>query len=142
VAFSIYDGEQVLVNYVTDGSNEPYCIALDDGNYRITRSSQPDEELTTDGEWAISVSPGSEQDFEFGSYTDESSAVAAAEADATRSETAAMAIPGDEEAAAQEANGQDEGGMTRWIVIAAVVVAVLLFIGVLIIILSGRRATI
>lgn len=143
VAFSIYDGEQVLVNYVTDGSNEPYCISLDDGNYRITRSSQPDEALTTDGEWAISVSPGSEQNFEFGSYIDESSAVAAAEADATRSETAAMSIPEDENAAAQAADGQDEGGgMTRWIVIAAVVVAVLLFIGVLIIILSGRRATI
>lgn len=146
VAFSIYDGEQVLVNYVTDGSSEPYCIALENGNYRITRSNQPNETLTTDGEWAISVSAGSEQDFEFGSYTDAGGAAALAAADdgAAPNETAAMTTPAAaEEAAATEADAaESEGGMTRWIVIAAVVVAVLLFVGVLIIILSGRRSTI
>ncbi len=149
VAFSIYDGEQVLVNYVTDGNNEPYCIALGNGNYRITRSSQPNETLTTDGEWAISVSAGSQQDFEFGSYTGES--VAVAEASAGEGErtaasedgaSAAMEIPGQGGSAAEENSAQKEGGITRWVVIAAVVVAVLLFVGVLIIILSGRRSTI
>lgn len=140
VAFSIYDGQQVLVNYVTDGSNEPYCIALDSGNYRITRSAQPNETLTTDGEWAISVASGSEQDFEFGSYTADT--VAEADVSSTDSvESAAMEIPGEEPAAIEEA-AESEGGVTRWVVIAAVVVAVLLFVGVLIIILSGRRSTI
>jgi hypothetical protein len=144
VAFSIYDGEQVLVNYVTDGSNEPYCIALDSGNYRITRSSQPNETLTTDGEWAISVTPGSQQDFAFGSYTGDAVAETEAEGDAgtaTDAETAAMSAPGEDAAALDDA-AAGEGGVTRWVVIAAVVVAVLLFVGVLIIILSGRRSTI
>lgn len=144
VAFSIYDDEQVLVNYVTDGSSEPYCIALDSGNYRITRSTQPNETLTTDGEWAISVSAGSAQDFEFGSYTADS--VAQAGVDPAEPEGAAMALPEGETAAEtatdETATAGDEGGVTRWVVIAAVVVAVLLFVGVLIIILSGRRSTI
>lgn len=148
VAFSIYDGEQVLVNYVTDGNNEPYCIALVNGNYRITRSSLPNETLTTDGEWAISVSGGSEQDFEFGSYTEDAVALAASaegeggpDAASADSASAAMEIPG-QDGAVQDNGVQEEGGITRWVVIAAVVVAVLLFVGVLIIILSGRRSTI
>lgn len=150
VAFSIYDGQQVLVNYVTDGNSEPYCIELDNGNYRITRSSQPDETLTTDSEWAISVTAGSEQDFEFGSYTGSGEGVTAlsvsdgeegGDSEETTADTAAMALP-EENAAAQEDNATDEGGVTRWVVIAAVVVAVLLFVGVLVIILSGRRSTI
>lgn len=154
VAFSIYDGQEVLVNYVTDGNSEPYCIELDNGNYRITRSSQPNETLTTDGEWAISVTAGSEQDFEFGSYTDGGDGVAAlsssdgegadadgAGADSATADSAAMALP-EENAAAEENSVDDEGDVTRWVVIAAVVVAVLLFVGVLVIILSGRRSTI
>ncbi len=139
VAFSIYDGEQVLVNYVTDGSSEPYCISLDSGNYRITRSTQPNETLTTDGEWAISITPGSSQDFEFGSFTADS--VAQVPAGADDGSSAAMALPEEDESSAEQTAGS-EGGVTRWVVIAAVVVAVLLFIGVLIIILSGRRSTI
>jgi LysM repeat protein len=134
VAFTIYDGEQVLVNYVTDGSSEPYCIALDSGNYRITRSSAPDEVLTTDREWAIAVAPGSEQDFAFGSYVDET---ALAEAGAT-SETATSG----EALTAEAAGATEEGGVARWLVIAAVVVAVLLFVGVLVVILSARRSTV
>lgn len=149
VAFSIYDGQQVLVNYVTDGNSEPYCIELDNGNYRITRSSQPNETLTTDGEWAISVTAGSEQDFEFGSYSGSGDGVAALSAsegdegsgEEASADSAAMTLP-EENAAAGESNAGDEGGVTRWVVIAAVVVAVLLFVGVLVIILSGRRSTI
>jgi hypothetical protein len=144
VAFSIYDGQQVLVNYVTDGSSEPYCIALGSGNYRITRSTQPNETLTTDGEWAISVSPGSEQDFEFGSYSADAAAADTTNLEGGAAETAAMSVPAEEDAEARavEEAVEDEGGVTRWVVIAAVVVAVLLFVGVLIIILSGRRSTI
>lgn len=148
VAFSIYDGQQVLVNYVTDGTSEPYCIPLDTGNYRITRSSQPNETLTTDGEWAISVTAGSEQDFEFGSYTgDGVAALSSADGESSGDETpaadtAAMALPEENAAEQQTENAGDESGVTRWVVIAAVVVAVLLFVGVLVIILSGRRSTI
>jgi LysM repeat protein len=134
VAFTIYDGEQVLVNYVTDGSSEPYCISLQRGNYRITRSNAPNEVLTTDREWAIAVAPGSEQEFAFGSYVDET---ALAEAGATTE------APASGDALTAEASAStDEGGVARWLVIAAVVVAVLLFVGVLVVILSARRSTV
>ena len=127
VAFTLYDDDQVLVNYVTDGVSEPYCLTLDAGNYRITRSQLPNEVLTTDAEWAVSVAPGSSQEFEFGSYLEESAVASAASTGAVAQTTAAPA-------AAQE------GGVTRFILIAAVVVAVLLFLGVLVIVLSARRS--
>ena len=131
VAFTVYNGEQVVINYVTDGSSEPYCITgLAAGNYRITRSSTPNEVLTTDGEWAISVTEGSTQEFAFGSYTEET---AVAElGDAATNSTDRLAEADD---------GPEEGGFTRVLVIAAVVVAVLLFVGVLVVILSARRAS-
>jgi LysM repeat protein len=142
VTFSIYNGEQVLVNYVTDGTTEPYCITLDSGNYRIARSTAPDETLTTEGEWAISVSAGSEQNFEFGSYSDSGEAsddVQVADAGSADGEADSAA---EEEAQVEEGSAQQEGGMTRIIVSAAVVVAVLLLLGVLIIVLSARRSTV
>lgn len=141
VAFTIYDDEEVLVNYITDGNSEPYCISLDSGNYRITRSSQPDETLTTDGEWAISVSAGSEQTFEFGSVVeeDETAEVAGAVDD---SQTALAAGETTATDAVASVAAEEDGGVTRLIVIAAVVVAVLLFVGVLIIILSARRSSV
>lgn len=143
VAFTVYDGEQVLVNYITDGNSEPYCISLDRGNYRITRSSQPNETLTTDGEWAISVSAGSEQTFEFGSVVEEEAQVAEVDADAGDDAQAASAAEDTTQMAPAEGVAPEEdGGVTRLIVIAAVVVAVLLFVGVLIIILSARRSSI
>ncbi|MFW6070349.1 MAG: hypothetical protein ACOC9X_04810, partial [bacterium] len=143
VAFTVYDGEQVLANYITDGANEPYCMSLEPGNYRITRSKAANEELTTDGEWAISVSGGSSQSFEFGGYMADADAVADADAAGSDAETAAE--NGSDEAlaaAGAEDEAQDGGGVTRLIVIAAVVVAVLLMVGVLIIILSARRSTV
>lgn len=145
VAFTLYNGEQVLVNYVTDGSSEPYCMSLESGNYRVTRSNEPGEVLTTDGEWAISVSAASTQTLEFGSYTEESAAMAdAGEATSENEETAAAAALSNDAAQATEedATAGQEGGITRLIVVAAVVVAVLLFVGVLVIILSARRSTV
>ncbi|HSM55760.1 MAG TPA: LysM domain-containing protein [Candidatus Sulfomarinibacteraceae bacterium] len=139
VAFTVYDGEQVLANYITDGASEPYCMALEPGNYRITRSKAANEELTTDGEWAISISGGSSQSFEFGGY------MADAVADAGESDSENAGENNSEEALAAanaEDQAQESGGVTRLIVIAAVVVAVLLLVGVLIIILSARRSTV
>ena len=79
VAFTISTSEKVISNYVTDGISEPYCIrALTAGNYQITRSIGALERLTTTGEWAASVTDGSETIFEFGSYTDASADAVAA----------------------------------------------------------------
>lgn len=146
VAFTISNGEAVVSNYVTDGSSEPYCITgLDPGNYEVTRSTTEGEVLTTSGDWAASVSNGSSQTFEFGSYIDEarlsnSDGEGEEVAAATESETSEAAADVAETTTAE--NGESEGGFARVIVIAAVVVAVLLLVGVLVIILSARRSTV
>lgn len=145
VAFTISDGEAVVSNYVTDGASEPYCITgLDPGNYEVTRSTTEGEVLTTSGDWSASVSNGSSQTFEFGSYVDEarptneeSEVAMASESDGSESEAAAAVAN-----AATAENGEEDGGFARIIVIAAVVVAVLLLVGVLVIILSARRSTV
>lgn len=145
VAFTISDGEAVVSNYVTDGSSEPYCITgLDSGEYQITRSSAEGEVLTTAGDETASVSNGSSETLEFGSYMDEAgpsgsegeSEVAAATTDDSSERAASVA-----EATTAESN-ETEGGFARILVIAAVVVAVLLLVGVLVIILSARRSTV
>ena len=70
VAFTMYNETAVIANYVTDGRSEPHCIeGLSAGAYHITRSINPQEMLTTDGDWSISVVQGSVAQLAFGSYT-------------------------------------------------------------------------
>jgi len=69
VAFTIYNTQAVVANYITDGVSEPKCLAgLVPGEYRVTRSSAPGEVLTTAGDWALSLTTGSELRQAFGSY--------------------------------------------------------------------------
>lgn len=132
VAFTISSGDSVFSNYVTTGADEPYCITgLDPGSYKITRSVAPDEVLTTNGDWSVSLAAGTSQQFDFGSYEDE--AVALSSASATDSGAGA-------EETQETATTEPEGGIARILVIAAVVVAVLLLVGVLVVVLSARRA--
>ena len=68
VAFTIYNTEAVVANYVSDGVSEPRCLrGLLPGEYRVTRSIAPGEVLTTSGDWALSLTAGSELRQEFGS---------------------------------------------------------------------------
>lgn len=149
VAFTISDGEAVVSNYVTDGSSEPYCITgLDSGEYQITRSTTEGEVLTTPGDETASVSNGSSETLEFGSYMDEARMNSNEDSSEGESEVAAATTNDASEAAAAVAeastaeSNESEGGFARIIVIAAVVVAVLLLVGVLVIILSARRSTV
>ena len=138
VAFTISSGEAVISNYVTDGNSEPYCITgLDNGNYRVTRSTAPGEVLTTSGEWAISLAEGMSQTLEFGSYVDAEAATAVATGP-DESGNPPASVENAEPAPAEDG----EGGMARILLIAAVVVAVLLLVGVLVIVLSVRRSSI
>lgn len=133
VAFTISSGDSVFSNYVTTGTDEPYCITgLDPGSYKITRSVAPDEVLTTNGDWSVSLASGTSQQFDFGSYEDEAVALSSSE---TGTDSGAAASAAQDTAAAEP-----EGGITRILVIAAVVVAVLLLVGVLVVVLSARRA--
>lgn len=69
VAFTVYDETAVIANYITDGISEPYCVeGLRGGAYHVTRSVRPQEILTTDGDWAVSLIAGSVAQLAFGSY--------------------------------------------------------------------------
>lgn len=141
VAFTISNGEAVVSNYVSDGTSEPYCITgLEDGSYRVTRSTARNEVLTTPGEWAISLAGGTSQSFAFGSYVDEEAAAVADTTDSAVEDSASLSAA-EVEADAESAQAED-GGVTRILVIAAVVVAVLLLVGVLVVVLSARRSTV
>lgn len=70
VAFTVYNSEAVVGNYITDGQNEPHCFPpLPPGNYRVTRSVLPDEVLTTAGDWALQLGDENTLMQAFGSYT-------------------------------------------------------------------------
>lgn len=69
VAFTVFNEQVVVANYITDGVSEPYCLeSLEAGTYHVTRSISPNETLTTQGDWALTVTAGSELDLAFGSY--------------------------------------------------------------------------
>ncbi len=82
VAFSVYNSEAVVANYITDGVNEPHCLLpLPPGSYRVTRSVMPDEVLTTDGDWALQLGDTNTLRQAFGSYTSAELTAAGATAD-------------------------------------------------------------
>ena len=69
VAFTIFNDQTVVSNYISDGISEPYCLEdLEPGTYHVTRSIARDEVLTTQGDWAMTLTLGSELDLAFGSY--------------------------------------------------------------------------
>ncbi len=69
VAFTIYNTQAVVANYITDGRSEPKCVTgLSPGEYRITRSVAPGEILTTGGNWTLTLAAGSELHQAFGSF--------------------------------------------------------------------------
>jgi LysM repeat protein len=68
VAFTIYNTEAVVANYITDGLSEPKCVGgLPPGEYRVTRSVIPGELLTSAGDWSLNLTAGSELHQAFGS---------------------------------------------------------------------------
>lgn len=69
VAFTIFNEDSVIDNYVTDGVSEPYCLQnLTSGDYKVTRSFRPNEVLTNEGDWVITLHRGDVVHLEFGSY--------------------------------------------------------------------------
>jgi len=68
-AFTIFNEESVIGNYITDGISEPYCFeGLAPGDYKVTRSVRRDETLTTSGDWVLTLTSGSVLSLEFGSH--------------------------------------------------------------------------
>lgn len=77
VAFTVYNSESVVANYITDGRSEPRCLGgLAPGDYRVTRSIAPGEILTTEGDWSLSLTAGGQLFQAFGSVIDQAVAQA------------------------------------------------------------------
>jgi hypothetical protein len=73
VAFTIYNSQAVVANYITDGISEPKCLeGIAPGEYRVTRSVVSGEVLTTAGDWALNVSADSRLYQSFGSFIGDS----------------------------------------------------------------------
>lgn len=69
VAFTVFNDQTVVGNYISDGVSEPFCLEeLEPGTYHVTRSIARDEILTTVGDWALTLTHGSELNLAFGSY--------------------------------------------------------------------------
>jgi hypothetical protein len=134
VAFTISNEGGVVSNYVTSGSEvDGYCIeGLDPGTYRITRSTQPDEVMTTPGDWAVTLIAGQPLQLTFGSYV---AAPAAAEVAAVDNAAAAAGSIANDASAALDS---EEAGSNIGVIVV-VVIAVLLLVGVVLVILSARR---
>ncbi len=153
VAFTIAKDQAVVSNYISDGVNEPFCIeGLEPGNYRISRSFTANEVATNGADWGASIVDGTRQQFDFGSRIDETamavadtSAADAADAESseamadTSAEMADSTATGAVEEAAADA---ESGGIMSWLVWIILAIAIILIIGVALVIMSARRATI
>jgi LysM repeat protein len=124
VAFTISDGRSVVSNYITDGTNEPFCIlGLDPGTYRVSRSSLSNEVMTTPADQAVSLTRGSTLSLYFGSYLGDQPLA-------------------EEDTAPQAGNVDSSDGITNNpLVMGALIAAFLLLITIVVIILVGRRRT-
>lgn len=70
VAFTIFNDQTVVNNYISDGVSEPFCLeGLEPGTYHVTRSIARGEILTTAGDWAMELTQGAELNLAFGSYS-------------------------------------------------------------------------
>jgi hypothetical protein len=131
VAFTIFS-EDIIVNYITDGIAEPYCLPdLPAGNYQVTRSIGRNEVLTTDGQLTITLVRGNVLQLEFGSYV--ASGVGL---------TATGSTP--EAPAASLAEGEDRGGveiLTSKFVSGTVALVLLLVFGVVLFAMRNRKST-
>ncbi len=141
VAIAISNGQSIVTNYVTNGS-EPFCIeGLDAGDYRVTRSQTDGETLTTVGDWAISITPGTRTSVDFGSQmTVAEPAAEIASTDTgtdTATDTTNTEATDTETAVTPEA--EESTGWLNWVVGIIVAVAVLLLVGVGLVVFSARR---
>lgn len=158
VAFTITSGDAVVTNYVSDGSSDAYCIkGLEEGAYRIVRSRQANETLTTGGDLALSLSNGASVEVAFGSVieevieeiqletADEESAPEAEAADTVADTSAASAesetanTTGDTSTSEQAASTSNVAGSAmNGLLLSIIVAGILLLVAILVIILSRR----
>jgi len=145
VAFTVFNDQIVVANHITDGVSEPYCLeALEAGTYHVTRSITPNEVLTTQGDWAMTLTEGSELNLAFGSYRQEDSiGDDAIDADA-QFETRVAATPAATPTAVAQGNGRTIAGMPLMMVLLGIgIIALLMAAAVLLLwfVYSRNRET-
>ncbi len=135
VAFTIFNEEMVVANYVTDGVSEPYCLNnLAEGEYHITRSVGPDEVLTTPGNRGIIVRLGAVADLTFGSVAegemvvDEVGAETAVPISAPGFVAAETAVP-NLSTAAEKGFEESNRSTNRNIIFVGIIIALILLVG-------------
>lgn len=141
VAFTVYNTEAVVANYVTDGRSEPKCMGgLVPGEYRVTRSIRPGEVLTTEGDWSLNLTAGSELYQSFGSFM--AAAQSSVPVTAGGQPTTAVAVPTSPPAGAPSPASSDGGSMAPRVagVIALFLGGLLLLGAVLILLLRQLRS--
>lgn len=138
VAFTIFDEQAVVANYVTDGLSEPYCLeGVAAGNYQVTRSIGLDETLTGAGDRGVIVTEGNVIHLEFGSYSGP-----APPAEETANSSEANGTPLVTSADVQAAPGREAGpaGILSNPFVATVAAAAALFlIGLFLYLARNRR---
>lgn len=71
VGFTLADANGVKGSYKSDGNSEPYCFgSLAAGAYTVQARGTSDLEVTTPGQWAISLSNGAQFDVLYGARKD------------------------------------------------------------------------
>lgn len=119
VAFTIFNEQAVVANYVTDGQSEPFCLErMTPGAYQVTRSQARGETLTSKGSQSVLVSSGSLVELVFGSINSSKAAVG------QPVERAATAVV--PQAAAE--NGRLSGMVVSLILAGLLIVGLLFFI--------------
>lgn len=133
VAFTLFNDQIVVANYTTDGLSEPFCLeGLEPGTYHVTRSRSSDEILTTQGDWAMTLSEGGELNLAFGSYRQEEAIGSDGPDVNAQFETRVAIQPSATPTAAPQGNGRIIGGDPLMMILLGIgIIALLLAVAVL-----------
>jgi LysM repeat protein len=126
VAFTIFNDNAVVGNLISDGLSESHCLDLDPGTYQVTRSTRPEESLTTEGNGIVVLGRGDVVQLAFGSVT---APPPAGIQPIVRTEVAATAVPSIASTPSTPTNttspasSSSTSGFTGGIILALLVVA-------------------
>ncbi len=137
VAFTVYNSSAVAANYITDGRSEPKCLTgLTPGEYRVTRSVAPGEVLTTEGDWSLNLTAGSELYQSFGSFMGAAASPAATSAVAESNTPTISQSP--DLPVSENSTAASSRLPTRLLAVAALFVGGLLLLGAVLILLRRQ----
>lgn len=129
VAFTVFDSTAVIANYVTDGLSEPFCIEITTpGEYQITRSVVPGEELTNSGNRTVFLNQGDVVQLQFGSIMGAEPTVPPAQPQPTARPLALTPTAAPSATATQTAPNESNMIQTGLIWLGVVIIVGLLFV--------------